>query len=86
MGVGAAVSTVAAPKGSAGGAQAPESWAFAIGNGNLKGSSAVVGERLGAFDLVVDDGQEAKAAEVAAIQARGATVRPTEGAVGPPYT
>jgi hypothetical protein len=82
----AAVSTVAAPRGSAGEAQADESWASRSANGNLKGSSAEVGERLGFFDLVVVDGLEAKAAEVAAIRARGATVRPTDGAVGPPYT
>ena len=51
-----------------------EAWAFAIGNGNLNGDAEAVGERLGAFDLVVVDGEEASPAEVAAIRSQGATV------------
>jgi len=58
----------------AGGAEAPASWAFAIGNGHLKGSTEEVGDRLGAFDLVVVDGEEANRAEVGELQGRGATV------------
>ena len=51
-----------------------ESWAFAIGNGNLRGDARAVGERLGGFGLVVVDGEEARAADVAALHDRGVTV------------
>jgi hypothetical protein len=40
----------------------------------LTGGPAEVADRLGAFDLVVVDGELATAAEVAALRARGATV------------
>ncbi len=50
------------------------SFAFAIGNGNLSGGPDAVAERLGAFDLVVVDGELATADEVAALRARGTTV------------
>jgi uncharacterized protein (TIGR01370 family) len=52
----------------------PRSFAFAIGNGNLSGGPAEVAGRLGAFDLVVVDGELARAEEVAALRAGGATV------------
>lgn len=51
-----------------------QSFAFAIGNGNLSGGPEEVAERLGAFDLVVVDGELATADEVAALQAQGTTV------------
>jgi uncharacterized protein (TIGR01370 family) len=50
------------------------SFAFAIGNGNLSGGPEEVAERLGAYDLVVVDGEYASAEEIAAVQARGTTV------------
>jgi uncharacterized protein (TIGR01370 family) len=53
---------------------APASFAFAIGNGMLAGGATQVADRLGAFDLVVVDGELATADEVAALRARGATV------------
>jgi uncharacterized protein (TIGR01370 family) len=52
----------------------PESFAFAIGNGTLDGDAEAVGDRYAPFDLVVVDGEEAKAADVAAIQAQGGDV------------
>jgi uncharacterized protein (TIGR01370 family) len=52
----------------------PRSFAFAIGNGNLSGGPTQVRERLGAFDLVVVDGELATAEEVAALRASGVTV------------
>jgi endo-alpha-1,4-polygalactosaminidase (GH114 family) len=52
----------------------PASFAFAIGNGTLKGSAGEVGGRYEDFDLVVVDGEEASAVKIAAIQATGATV------------
>ena len=63
----------------AGGADDPrltgaESFAFAIGNGMLAGDAAQVANRLGGFDLVVVDGEEATAAEVAALHGKGAVV------------
>jgi uncharacterized protein (TIGR01370 family) len=61
------------PAPSAGGEQ-PLSWAFAIGNGNLKGSPDAVADRLGDFDLVVVDGQEAKPAQLDELRSRGVTV------------
>jgi polysaccharide biosynthesis protein PelA len=51
-----------------------DSWAFAIGNGHLNGDAQAVGERLGEFDAVVIDGEEARAADVTALHDRGATV------------
>jgi hypothetical protein len=51
-----------------------DSWAFAIGNGHLNGDARAVGERLGEFDAVVIDGEEARAADVTALHGRGATV------------
>ena len=50
------------------------SFAFAIGNGNLTGGPAEVAARLGAFDLVVVDGELATAEEVAACGREGTTV------------
>jgi hypothetical protein len=50
------------------------SFAFAIGNGMLSGGPQQVADRLGAFGLVVVDGELATAEEVAALRARGATV------------
>ena len=79
-----AVATVAACVASAAGQEEPpkapadaanaQSFAFAIGNGQLSGGPEQVAERLGAFDLVVVDGELASAGEVAALRARGATV------------
>lgn len=51
-----------------------QSFAFAIGNGNLTGGPEQVAARLGGYDLVVVDGELATADEVAALRARGATV------------
>ena len=51
-----------------------ESWAFAIGRGMLGGDREAVGDRLGDFDLVVVDGELARAAEVDELQDRGAAV------------
>jgi uncharacterized protein (TIGR01370 family) len=51
-----------------------QSFAFAIGNGNLAGGPAEVAARLGGFDLVVVDGELATADEVAALRAAGVTV------------
>jgi uncharacterized protein (TIGR01370 family) len=53
---------------------APRSFAFAIGNGQLAGGPAEVAERLGGFELVVVDGELARADEVAALRDRGAIV------------
>lgn len=52
----------------------PQSFAFAIGHGHLAGGPAQVAERLGAFDLVIVDGEEARADELEALRERGATV------------
>ena len=49
-------------------------FAFGIGNGMLDGEATAVAERLGGFDLVVVDGEEATAEDVAALKASGATV------------
>ncbi len=51
-----------------------ESFAFGIGDGMLHGNAQDVAERLGAYDVVVVDGEEASEAEVGALQADGATV------------
>jgi uncharacterized protein (TIGR01370 family) len=58
----------------AGGAPEPTSWAFAIGNGQLRGSAAEAAERLGDFELVVVDGEEATPADLDALHAGGSTV------------
>lgn len=52
----------------------PQSFAFAIGSGNLAGGPEQVASRLGGFGLVVVDGEEASAAEVEALRARGTLV------------
>ena len=57
-----------------GGTPEPSSWAFAIGNGQLKGSADDVAERLGAFGLVVIDGEEATPADLDALHSSGSTV------------
>jgi endo-alpha-1,4-polygalactosaminidase (GH114 family) len=51
-----------------------QSWAFAIGNRTLNGSDNRVGARLGAFDLVVVDGEEATADQIEKIQSHGTIV------------
>jgi cysteinyl-tRNA synthetase, unknown class len=51
-----------------------ESFAFGIGNGMLAGNAAEVAGRLGDYDVVVVDGEEANADEVAALQADGSVV------------
>jgi uncharacterized protein (TIGR01370 family) len=50
------------------------SWAFAIGNRTLSGTDNAVGDRLGRFDLVVVDGEEATHGEIAKIQSQGTLV------------
>lgn len=51
-----------------------DSWAFTIGDGALDGAPAAVATRLGVFDLVVVDGEEATAEQVAVLRARGTVV------------
>ena len=51
-----------------------DSWAFAIGDGALDGSPGEVQVRLGIFDLVVVDGEEATPEQIAALHARGTLV------------
>ena len=51
-----------------------ESFAFAIGNHTLDGDADAVGARYAGFDLVVVDGEEAKPAEIDAIEAEGGLV------------
>jgi uncharacterized protein (TIGR01370 family) len=51
-----------------------ESWAFAIGNGQLGGDRQAVGDRLGGFDLVVVDGELTTEGEIAELHERGAAV------------
>jgi hypothetical protein len=58
----------------AGGTPEPTSWAFAIGTGQLRGSAADAAERLGGFDLVVVDGQEATPADLNPLHPGGSTV------------
>ena len=70
---------VVAPQAGAGGTGNPlltdaESFAFGIGNGMIEGSASEVAERLGDYDVVVVDGEEASAAKVAALQAEGSVV------------
>jgi hypothetical protein len=70
----AAAAALASVEPAAGGTPAPSSWAFAIGNGHLKGSAGDAAERLGSFDLVVIDGEEATPADLDALRASDATV------------
>jgi endo-alpha-1,4-polygalactosaminidase (GH114 family) len=77
----AAVAVVVASGGSAPAGEARaergtahESFAFAIGNGTVGGSAQAVAARLGRFDLVVVDGEDAKAQAVEAIQAEDTDV------------
>ena len=51
-----------------------DSWAFAIGNHTLDGDAQDVAARYSPFDLVVLDGEEARPADIAAIQAEGTGV------------
>jgi endo-alpha-1,4-polygalactosaminidase (GH114 family) len=69
----------AAPHAAAGGLDDPlladaETFAFGIGNGMIEGNAGDVADRLGDYDVVVVDGEEASAAEVAALKAEGSTV------------
>ena len=68
-----------APQAGAGGSGDPlladaESFAFGIGNGMIEGNAAEVADRLGDYDVVVVDGEEASAAKVSALKAEGAIV------------
>jgi uncharacterized protein (TIGR01370 family) len=63
----------------AGGADDPllagvENWAFGIGNGMLTGDAQAVSNRLGGFDLLIVDGEEATEAELDALHNDGAVV------------
>jgi len=51
-----------------------DSFAFGIGNGMIGGSASEVADRLGDYDVVVVDGEEASEGKVAALKAEGATV------------
>jgi endo-alpha-1,4-polygalactosaminidase (GH114 family) len=51
-----------------------ERWAFAIGNHTLDGDADAVGDRYSRFDLVVLDGEEARPADISAIQSHGTIV------------
>lgn len=70
----AVASTLAGAPASAGPQPGPASFAFAIGDGQLAGGPQQVHDRLGAFDLVVVDGELARADEVAALRRAGSTV------------
>jgi hypothetical protein len=50
------------------------SWAFAIGNHTLDGNAASVGARYAPFELVMVDGEEVRADEIAAMRANGSLV------------
>jgi uncharacterized protein (TIGR01370 family) len=63
-----------AATGDRGGIEGPHSFAFAIGNGNLSGGPTAVADRLGAYDLIVVDGELARADEVAALRDGGSLV------------
>jgi endo-alpha-1,4-polygalactosaminidase (GH114 family) len=72
-------SLVFSPQAGAGGTSNPmltdaESFAFGIGNGMIEGNAGVVAERLGDYDVVVVDGEEASAAKVSALKAEGSVV------------
>ena len=69
-----AAMAVAIPRSHEPGLETVRSFAFAIGSGNLDGGPAAVGERFGAYDLVVVDGEEANRSEMRAISASGAIV------------
>ena len=74
-----ALAVAFAPSAGAGGLGDPrladaESFAFAIGNGMLDGNADAVAARLGEYDLIVVDGEEASAGEVEALQAQGSAV------------
>jgi endo-alpha-1,4-polygalactosaminidase (GH114 family) len=73
-GVGIAAALLLGSSAPAGAGVEPQSFAFAIGNGTLKGNAAAVGERYQDFDLVIVDGEEASGVEIAAIQSGGADV------------
>ncbi len=51
-----------------------ESFAFGIGNGMLKGDDAAVADRLGDYEVVVVDGEEASNRDIAALQGEGSVV------------
>jgi len=70
----AVASTLAGAPASAGPQPGPASFAFAIGDDQLAGGPQQVHDRLGAFDLVVVDGELARADEVAALRRAGSTV------------
>jgi endo-alpha-1,4-polygalactosaminidase (GH114 family) len=68
-----------APQAGAGGSDDPllvgaDSFAFGIGNGMIEGNAGDVADRLGDYDVVVVDGEEASEAKVAALKAEGSTV------------
>ena len=70
---------ILAPQAGAGGTGNPmltdaESFAFGIGNGMIEGNAGDVAERLGDYDVVVVDGEEASAAKVSALKAEGSVV------------
>ena len=74
-----AAALAVAPAAGAGGADDPlladaEAFAFGIGNGMLKGGPVQTAERLGDYDVVVVDGQEAGADDIAALHSEGAVV------------
>ncbi len=71
---GYALATASGPAIVSAGQGGPQSFAFAIGDGNLAGDADRVAARLGKFGLVVVDGEEASRAEVAAVRARGTLV------------
>jgi uncharacterized protein (TIGR01370 family) len=71
----AALTVAATTPAAVGGRSLPaQSFAFAIGNGNLAGGPQQVADRLGGYDLVVVDGELARDDEIAALRAQGATV------------
>jgi len=80
--IGAALTTLALAlisSARAGGSDDPqlagaESFAFGIGNGMLSGNSDALARRLGDYDVVVVDGEEASPRDVSALQDEGATV------------
>ncbi len=68
-----------APHAGAGGSDDPrlseaESFAFGIGNGMIEGNASEVADRLGDYDVVVVDGEEASAGVVSALQDEGSVV------------
>ena len=74
-----AVALAEAPAAGAGGTEDPlltdaESFAFVIVNGMLKGEEAAVADRLGDYDVVVIDGEEASPGEVSALGDEGSVV------------